>query len=517
MPNQQTDILFQLIKSLTKAEKRNFKLFASRNQQGGDLKFVQLFDVLDKLNKFEEDVILKKLPQIKKQQLSNQKRHLYKQIMSSLRIIHIQKNIDIEIREYVDNARILYNKGLFLQSLRMLEKAKQLAKLHNQDILHLEIVEFEKMIESRHITRSIANRAEELSEESTKRVKVIKGVGQLTNLSLQLYGMYIKIGHVKNEKDAVIMSHFFQSRLQVTHPSNLTFFEKIHLCQAYVWYYYILQDFPLCYKYAQKWVDLFKANLSMIKHDVDLYIRGYNNLLSALFQLGYSSKLSTYLGELIAFEEANKHNFSENTKTLLFLYKNTTKFNQGFLEAQFPDADAWIPQLEKELQVKLHNRKIDQHRILIFYYKIGTYYFVIGDNERAIDYLNLIIQSKVGQLREDIQCYARMLHLIGHYELGHFELLEYLVKSVYRYLAKIEDLNAVQKEVLKFLRKALYMNPKELIPLFVNLKASLQKWVEHPYEKRSFLYLDIISWLESKIQDRPVQEVMREKYLKNRR
>jgi hypothetical protein len=31
------------------------------------------------------------------------------------------------------------------------------------------------------------------------------------------------------------------------------------------------------------------------------------------------------------------------------------------------------------------------------------------------------------------------------------------------------------------------------------------------YEKRAFLYLDIISWLESKIENRRISDIMREK------
>ena len=37
----------------------------------------------------------------------------------------------------------------------------------------------------------------------------------------------------------------------------------------------------------------------------------------------------------------------------------------------------------------------------------------------------------------------------------------------------------------------------------------------HPYERRAFLYLDIISWLESKIENKPVGEVIRQKYLES--
>ncbi|MFQ5447715.1 MAG: hypothetical protein ACE5FF_12350, partial [Saprospiraceae bacterium] len=127
------------------------------------------------------------------------------------------------------------------------------------------------------------------------------------------------------------------------------------------------------------------------------------------------------------------------------------------------------------------------------------------------------INYKAGTLVSDIQCYARILHLIAHFELGHFALLEYLVKSVYRFLAKMEDLNVVQREILYFLRKELRTNPAHLQHAFIQLKNKLGKLKDHPSERRSFLYLDIISWLESKIQNRPVQEVIREKFEKRRR
>jgi tetratricopeptide (TPR) repeat protein len=70
---------------------------------------------------------------------------------------------------------------------------------------------------------------------------------------------------------------------------------------------------------------------------------------------------------------------------------------------------------------------MDRHRILVFYYKIASLYFGSGDFDKSIDYLNKIINWKV-DLRTDLQCYARLLHLIAHYELGNFDLLEYLIE-----------------------------------------------------------------------------------------
>ena len=87
MPNRSSDALFQLIKSLEKSEKRNFKLYVKRNSGIEDLKIIQLFDALDKMAEYDEIQLFKKNKGIKKRQLSNNKAQLYKQILSSLRLI----------------------------------------------------------------------------------------------------------------------------------------------------------------------------------------------------------------------------------------------------------------------------------------------------------------------------------------------------------------------------------------------------------------------------------------------
>src|SRR6476659_4264547 len=102
MPNRSTDALFQLIKSLEKSEKRNFKLYVKRNSGNEDLKIVQLFDALDKMDEYDEEQLLKKNKSLSKQQLSNMKAHLYRKVLSSLRLIKDAENIDLQLHEQMD-------------------------------------------------------------------------------------------------------------------------------------------------------------------------------------------------------------------------------------------------------------------------------------------------------------------------------------------------------------------------------------------------------------------------------
>ena len=126
MANHQKDSLFVLIKSLSKSEKRQFKIFASRLETSSNTKFIELFNILDKSEVYDEKTILKS-GIIKKVQLSNLKSYLYKQILVSIRLNIPSQNIRYQLREQIDFATILYNKGLYKQSLKILDKTKLLA------------------------------------------------------------------------------------------------------------------------------------------------------------------------------------------------------------------------------------------------------------------------------------------------------------------------------------------------------------------------------------------------------
>jgi hypothetical protein len=512
MSNQHTDPLFQLIKTLGKSEKRNFKLYVNRNPSNDDAKFMQLFEVLDKMKIYEEVVFQKKMPlTIKRDQVSNLKAHLYRQLLTSLRLIHQHDTIDMQIREQLDFAELLYNRGLFLQSLKILERVKYIAEENNQSVLHLEILEFEKKIESRHITRSIEDRAEQLNDAINIVSRNINGTIVLSNFSLRLYGLYLKVGHVRDEQDLKMVKLFFQSNLPKVNIAALSFFEKIYLYQCHTWYNYIIQDFLMFYRYTQKWIDTFDQNESMKLNDAVLYMKGLHNLLTSLFMTLHYERFVEVLKDFDHFNEKNDSNFDEITRLWAFLYIYTAKINKHFLEGTFTEGLQLVPIIEDWL--KIHTLKIDRHRELTFYYKIACLYFGSGDNGRAIDYLNKIINLKIGNLRTDIQAFARILHLVAHFELGHYELLEYLIKSVYRYISKLNDLSLIHQEILKFLRKSLYFHPKDVKPALILLQKRLKQILQNPYERRFFNYLDIISWLESKIQGEQVQEILKKKFL----
>ncbi|MEO6455943.1 MAG: hypothetical protein ABIN97_17815, partial [Ginsengibacter sp.] len=513
MPNRPTNALFQLIKSLKKSEKRNFKLYVKRNSSAEDLKIIKLFDALDKMEDYDEEVLLKKNLSIKKLQLSNLNASLYKQVLSSLRIIKDEDNIDIQLHEQMDYARILFNKGLFIQSLQVLDKMKKFANANNQVTYLMQALFFEKKIESLYITRSLQNRAEQLTNEAMAVTNKLALITKLSNLSLQLYGWYIKHGHARTEQDDVEVKKLLDDNLPADTSECKSFYEKIYLYQSLCWYAFIRQDFLSYYRYTQKWVDLFEKEPHMIEVETSLYIKAMHNLTAAHFDLQNYEKMTETLQRFEKFSHSNIVTQNENNLIQTFVYLNTARLNKHFLEGTFTEGLKLVPGIEEKLtEYKLY---LDRHRVLVFYYKIASLYFGSGDSSRAIDYLNKIINWKV-DLRTDLQCYSRLLHLIAHYELGNYDLMEYLIKSVYRFMAKMENLSVVEEEIFAFIRRSFQISPPKIKPELNNLLIKLKEHEQDRFETRAFLYLDIISWLESKIENVPVQQVIRKKFLERK-
>jgi hypothetical protein len=508
MPNRNTDELFQLIQSLNKSEKRLFKLHVKRVSGTDDLKVLALFDALDNMGEYDEEKLLRKNPSIQKQQLSNMKAYLYKQILSSL--THSSPDIETQLSEQIINARLLYNKGLYMQALKVLDKVKAAAIANNQSTYRMQALIFEKKIESMHITRSFEGRAEALSKESDEVNRRVLLLNQLSGFALQLYSWYIQNGHARDEKDEQAIHDFFYKHLPKCSLQEMNFYERLYYYQAYCWYTFILQDLLDYYRYSKKWADLFEEDIDMKDIESIQYVKGMHNLLQAHFVLLNYKGFEETLKKFEAFAHSEAGQKDSNTQVQTFIYLQIAQLNKHFMHGSFSKGLVLVPYIEEKIkEYKLH---IDMHRVLIFYYKIACLYFGSGDNEKAVEYLNLIINRKP-DLRTDLHCYSRLLHLIAHYELGNYQLVEYLIKSVYRFMAKMKNLNIVEEEIFEFLRRSFSLSAAEILAEFKPLKEKLEAIKGNPLATRSFMYLDIIGWLESKIENVPVQQIIHNKYL----
>jgi len=82
-------------------------------------------------------------------------------------------------------------------------------------------------------------------------------------------------------------------------------------------------------------------------------------------------------------------------------------------------------------------------------------------------------------------------------------------------MARLNNLTVVEEEIFTFLRHSTKVRPKELKPELKQFLEKIKHLEKNRFETRSFAYLDIISWVESKVYEIPMEEIIHNKYMKS--
>ena len=507
IPTEKSEPVFDLIKSMSKAEKRNFKLYATRLSGNQSSNFLALFDILDSSETYNEDKILAKCP-IKKGQLPNTKAHLYKQILISLRILMVQHSLSMQVKESVEFAGILYDKGLYKQAEKNLHKLKEQSIALNMHTTTLEIISLIRRIEDSHQTKNIANNIGATDKLVNQTSTELNYISELYSSSTRLLSLHQTLGYARTEKDINLIISYFKPILDSYRDKKLSFLGNLYLYQTKVWYYYILHDFVMCYKYASRWTQLFDTDPEMKILHYDSYLRGYARLLDGLYLTKKYTVFCEYFRKLETEAQAiSTLNLNANVIYSQIIYVN--QLHKNFLDGDFEQAIEAVHNIDNFLLT--HGKHIAIHQRMLLNYKIACLYF--GDNNytKCLEYLAKIIETKDPQIRRDLQCYSKILKLIASYEAGVDLNIDYQIRSVYSFLVKMNDLHQIQKEILKFLKNLNNIYEHELKDELKGLYERLKVYENNTVERRTFFYLDILTWLESKITGVSMSTIIKQK------
>ena len=141
-------------------------------------------------------------------------------------------------------------------------------------------------------------------------------------------------------------------------------------------------------------------------------------------------------------------------------------------------------------------------------------YFMAGKHKETIAWLYKIIGAGGLKARADFDSMVRIFYIIAQYEKGSSaQFMKSLLRSTYRFLIKREQMYKYEKIILDFIRKKLIrMNSgDDLVELLKGLREQLLAIQKDPFEGRPLEYFDLISWINSKIENRPFAEVLMEK------
>ncbi len=501
--------VFDLVKLMSKAEKRNFKLYSTRLGCNEDAKFMQLFDTLDTLEQYDEAKILALCPSITKQQLPNLKAHLYKQILISLRMLGVQHSQLLQIREQIDFVKILFDKGLYSEAQKMLDKVERRAKELELLPAILDIVELKRQLKVLSYSSEMTLAADETSKAADIISVHLTNIAALSRLAVQCYALHQNLGFARSQKDLDRLNNYFKPRIDTFEGKEMNFTERFYYYQAKAWYNYICHKTALSYRYALKWVAHFNSHPEMKELMYDSYMRGYSQVLDGMFLM---HKYSAFVRTLEEFEKEShtigqlNDNAAMISQGILF----TGQLNKCLMSGTYKDG-LWIAK-NIDSYLKRYDNRLTLHEKMPIYFKVASLYFGDGNYTKCIEYLSYIISVKDHNIRRDLQCYARMLNLMAMYDAGLDFNIDYQIRSVYSFIVKMKDMTEMKDELLSFFKSFGNINALDLKRELKILHERLKPYENHPYERRTFYYIDLLSWLESKITDKSMGEIVRAKF-----
>jgi len=172
--------------------------------------------------------------------------------------------------------------------------------------------------------------------------------------------------------------------------------------------------------------------------------------------------------------------------------------------------DPIMNELLKEMKALKNDLATSQR--LWAYNGLAQYHFYHGDLSEALRWINDFLNHPRSAVRTDLQAMVRLVNLLLHYDLGNFDLIEYSIKSTYRFMYKQDMLNKYERRVLSFLRKAINLtNEAEVMEELQLFRNDLDEIFADPMESRAENYFNIYAWIDAKLENRPMIEVIREK------
>ncbi len=505
MPKTPSSKLFHLVKSLSGAEKRYFKIFIN-SKDAASSKYALLFDAIDAQAEFDDEALRQSIygdEPVETRKYSELKAYLYDLILKSLQAYDEKSSIDYKLKNMLLGVRTLFKRSHFEDCKELLGKAKKVAANYDDFNTLIEILEWEKRVA--YAQMDIAFLDKELPHIEEEEANFLH---QLTNISAYksiFFKILVSIRKdvSRSEKQRMELSKLMEDTLLKNVQFAQTYTAKVLFYRIHSIYNFSISKFQEFYQTSKTLIGLMEENPLFLGEDVSEYISALNNHMVSCGRVG---RLEEFVNTLNKLKKINPITVDDAVKIHRQYYQG--KFRYCINSGEFEEG---LKELDNHLK---ESKKFDLHLFQKsdFYFQYFCIYFGNNDFEKALDSLNEWMQLTDNVERKDLQALARILNLIVHFELGNTILLESLLRSTYRYLNKENRLFEFERKMMEFIREAgKSQSKKEMRQLYENLKQDFEQ-LSHSPAFGVFQLFDIIAWLDSKLSGKSFSTVVQERF-----
>lgn len=419
--------LHELIQSMSKAEKRHFKLYVQSGVgKGQSPKYLSLFDLLNQQKYYDEKKVAKKGYTYDDKNILNEK------ILEALHVFHAVKSVDSELSILLHQCSILYQKSLWNELRKRLKKARKLAKKYERFLYLLEIIRWEKIIADRmgeYDTYLLL-----IEEQTVVREKMNEEMSY-TELVDRIIIILIKDGSLTKPKNRLQIEQLANESLAKKNPVASSVLSQISYHRVkFRYYFHIKENKEKAYFHIMQIVELF---------DKYNFIMTYEGMIAVyLIALFWQKELSNTPEQALDFTQIIDNLPLQSPHTIYAAY--TFGLSDCMRSLNRMAGELIIKKIETEnyiSQIKLLQQ-------LPLFYNVITFYGIFGEWKKAQIWLNKILSIKRPAVRRDIQISVRFWLLMISYERELNELDKH-IQSVQKYLKRANHQSDIQQPILQ--------------------------------------------------------------------
>ena len=437
--------IHKLIKSLTKSEKRYFKIYAAQHTKNNSNNYLLLFDAIDNQEVYSEEKLKRKFGNHSfGKKLANTKFLLYELIVKMQLQLRKGKDVDSKIRDLLDAVDFHFSKSLYNQAFNSLQKAKKMAIFFEHCPFWFEALNWE---------RKLFGYADQMDAKfSLKSInKEYKKVKEFLNQELSLAALLqdIRIFTESNYKSPMDQMLFeleliFQDRL-ITNYKAKTFLSKLYLCEIAVLEAFMNNDFEQTILRLNKMYELWEAQAEKV----------------AIFPHHFIHFCSTYM--TLCTRTRQKGYYYDNLYQKMLGLKQFCRIDQEKILAQYSMHDFVFNLVNDNLEVcaiqvftirdlidKKHFEKLKLIESAYLFYHIGVFYFIKKEFREAINWWEKLENYAPGKNIVEIQAYVNLLRLAVLYEERNYIEFEILLSDFKSKLNTKRQIQPFEKLALSF-------------------------------------------------------------------
>ncbi|UTW62001.1 hypothetical protein KFE98_18625 [bacterium SCSIO 12741] len=413
------EVLFSLIHSLNQSEKRYFVLDCTRQKNGDN--YLRLFRAIEQQNEYDEGAIRQLFEgETFLNQLSVTKNYLYKLLLKSLRNYHHHLSKQAELKDLLRNVEILFNKELYQLCDQELKKAEKLALKYELTAGLYEIYDWQRKLQQNQNPHQYAQFQATLKQQE-QALKQLENQHQYMEL---IVGVSRSI--MENSDSPVPYEQLLEA------PENALTEDAATMHYNALYFKSILQNqSKQALQSMHELIDRMEKYPHRIIEAPSLYAGSVNNVVSYyVFNQDYDQAMSWIRKAQQVYQKVKSR--SENRTVLKQMLRTYNIELEIYREQENADID--IQHIEDFVISKTYKMPLDY--LFSFRFQLAYIYFKRGKFSQALQWVNLVLQSKHRQVRPDVQVNARFLNLMIHLELQNLFVLRYFVDSTRRYLKK---------------------------------------------------------------------------------